>query len=337
MQAKSLFLLVFLFSTLALISPSTASAGGGLGATVTSSSDSGTSAWPKKNPQAAVATEESAVEEEATEEGQGDEVAEGEAESTEDEAATEEASGDESDEVVDAGDLKLTYSRSPEETYAEVAKMLKQTKLFEDTIAGLNKTIALPVDVQVAFEHCGQVNAFYDPAKHKISMCYELFGRFLEVFGRDEETSDEEKALNVLNTALFTFLHELGHALVDVLEIPITGKEEDAVDDLAVLFLIAGGDTGEAAVGSAMQHFAASAEEFENDFDALAFADEHSFNAQRGYSALCLVYGSDPKKHANLVGDDGLPKERAERCPEEYRMKSNNWGKLLAPFMKEQS
>lgn len=43
------------------------------------------------------------------------------------------------------------------------------------------------------------------------------------------------------------FYHEVGHALVDVLELPITGKEEDAVDQLSTYVLVEDADGGEVA------------------------------------------------------------------------------------------
>ncbi|MBI5001896.1 hypothetical protein HZC31_00760, partial [Candidatus Woesearchaeota archaeon] len=47
-------------------------------------------------------------------------------------------------------------------------------------------------------------------------------------------------ALEAIGIDAYIFLVP-GHALVDVLELPITGKEEDAVDQLSTLLLIYGG------------------------------------------------------------------------------------------------
>ena len=76
------------------------------------------------------------------------------------------------------------------------------------------------------------------------------------------------------------------------------------------------------------------AEEYETGrSEDLAFWDEHSLNGQRVYSITCLIYGSDPDSFAELVGEDGLPAERAARCPGEYKQKSRAWDRLLAPHL----
>ena len=42
----------------------------------------------------------------------------------------------------------------------------------------------------------------------------------------------------VMGNMLFVLLHELGHATVQELRIPVLGREEDAADDFAILRLL---------------------------------------------------------------------------------------------------
>ena len=67
----------------------------------------------------------------------------------------------------------------------------------------------------------------------------------------------------------------------------------------------------------------------------LDFADEHPVDEQRWFTMACLMVGSDPEKYDYLVGDDGLPEERAEACPYEYEKISESWDKLLEPHLKK--
>ena len=67
----------------------------------------------------------------------------------------------------------------------------------------------------------------------------------------------------------------------------------------------------------------------------MVFWDEHSFSKTRFYDMICLVYGSDPKKNAKMVGDDGLPAARAGRCAEEYKRANRAWLKLLQPYLNQ--
>jgi len=48
----------------------------------------------------------------------------------------------------------------------------------------------------------------------------------------------------------------------------------------------------------------------------------------------CWVYGSDPERNADLVGDDQLPQDRADGCEDEYDKMSHAWDRLLEPYLK---
>lgn len=225
------------------------------------------------------------------------------------------------------GALSVTYSEpSGESGLGEIAEVLLDSKIFDRLVAALNTILILPKDIDVHFEQCGQINAFYIPGERRIAMCYELFGQFAEIFGGDDE---EELGIEIINAAVFTFFHELGHALIHVLDIPITGREEDAADDLAALIALNMGEDGEDIVLSALSHFASMADEHESSADELAFWDEHSLDGQRAYNMACIIYGSNPEKFEDMVGDEGLPEARAERCPDEFKQKSNSWERLL--------
>lgn len=228
------------------------------------------------------------------------------------------------------GVLKIRYKNVANPELKEMAKVLKEERVFDIAIP-LSQTMRLPQDLPVTFEECGEENAFYDTETRSITMCYELFNQLGTMFA-DPEQSDEEVGEAILGAAFFIFLHEFGHSLIHLLDLPVTGKEEDAVDDFATLVLINAHE--EKAAASAISHFGTLADEYESgDSGNLAFWDEHSLNAQRVYSIACLLYGSDPEAFATLVGDDGLPEERAARCPDEYRQKSRAWDKLLGPHL----
>ena len=228
------------------------------------------------------------------------------------------------------GTLRIRYLPVKNPELRPMAKVLKEERVF-DIALPLAQAVRLPQDLPVSFEECGEENAFYNSETRSITMCYELFTQLGEMFANPDST-DEEVGEAILGAAFFIFLHEFGHGLVHLFDLPITGKEEDAVDDFATLVLInAGEDT---AAASAISHFGTLAEQYESGAsEDLAFWDEHSLNAQRVYSITCLLYGSDPEAYAELVGEDGLPEERAARCPDEYQQKSRAWDKLLAPHL----
>ena len=227
----------------------------------------------------------------------------------------------------DAGDFVLNFAEPESPTLLALAERIIATEDFPTVIQALNETISLPGDIPVSFAECEEINAFYDPAERAITMCYELFEYIQEQFlsgGLD----DDDAFSRALDANVFIFYHEVGHALINVLELPTTGKEEDAVDDLATIILIETFEGGDEAVMNAAQSFFISGSEV-TDLSELDFADEHSLDAQRFFAISCLVFGSNPSAHAALLEDGTLTPERAELCETEYPQKLDSWLVLL--------
>jgi hypothetical protein len=235
------------------------------------------------------------------------------------------------------GQLKVAYADSQNETYAAMATALKDTKVFEAIANELNEAIKLPVDLPISFEECGQINALYDPNARKIMMCYEL----LDYLARSFEGSEEEMASQIGSTAIFVTLHELGHGLIDLLQLPITGREEDVADQLATWVMLESADEGEAedvasAVLTAAVWFAGQADTSLAAVD-IPFWDVHPVEQQRFYNIVCWAYGWNAEKTAAILGDaldQALPEERRESCAEEYGKLSTALATLLAPHLR---
>lgn len=240
-------------------------------------------------------------------------------------------SAQQSKKIEDKGDIKIVYELPRDPRFLEIQQALKQSKLFDLVVASLNAKLALPRNLPTRFAECGEANAFYDPLIKSITMCYELIGAIADEFSQGSG-SDEELETATINTVLFVFFHELGHALIDILKLPVTGKEEDAVDQLASLILIESGDDGEEAALDGATWFLLQAGK--TGVDDLAFWDEHSLDAQRFYNIACWVYGRNPKKYSELVTAGLLPEPRAVQCVDEYRKMSESWMKLLSPYLK---
>lgn len=234
----------------------------------------------------------------------------------------------------DKGDFKVVYTPVKNPDYAELQKEIRDEKILEAIAADLNSTIALPVDVSITFEECGQVNAFYDPNKRRISMCYELVHHFADTFSKVAQ-SEAELDDAVSGATIFVFFHEVGHSLVHVLDLPITGKEEDAVDQLSTFVLTSESDDGEqAALNGALSFYLANQNE-ETNVENLAFWGEHSLSQQRFYNIICWVFGQNEQKYEGLVKDNILPVDRAQRCSGEFAKLAKSWSTLLEPHLKK--
>ena len=227
----------------------------------------------------------------------------------------------------DAGDFVLGFAEPESANLVALADRIIATDDFTVVTQALNETVGLPGDIPVTFRECGEINAFYDPDERAITMCYDLFEYIQQQFA-DGGLDDDEAFARALDANVFIFYHEVGHALINVLELPTTGKEEDAVDDLATIILIESFEGGDLAVLNAAQSFFLSGSEI-TDLSELDFADEHSLDSQRFFAISCLVYGSNPTAHASLVEDGTLGEERAALCEQEYPQKLDAWLTLL--------
>lgn len=127
---------------------------------------------------------------------------------------------------------------------------------------------------------------------------------------------------------LSIFYHELGHALIDVMELPVFGQEEDAADTASILLIDATFDT-ETATDIAYD----AALGFEAEADAaggrVEWSDVHGADLQRFYNLVCLFYGADPDSRDEFAEDMGLPEERADSCEEEYALAIDSWGPVF--------
>ncbi len=174
----------------------------------------------------------------------------------------------------------------------------------------------------------------YYPDVNEIIMPPEFTDFVFSVFGNSGyvDSADDARDLT-LATMAFVFVHEIGHALTNQLELPITGREEDAADQLATVIVTSAGEgAGGIALATAVLH--ALFTEDRTQFEAADFWDEHSLDEQRFFNIACWVYGSDPAQYGDAVLDTGLGEDRLVRCEDEWMQLSNSWEALLAPHVK---
>ncbi|HEV2145831.1 MAG TPA: DUF4344 domain-containing metallopeptidase [Longimicrobiaceae bacterium] len=236
--------------------------------------------------------------------------------------------------VADQGDFVVVYDTPRSAEYRQWQADLRGARVLEDVADALNRTFVLPADVRLTFAECGEANAFYDPDERRIRICYELMDDLYGVFG---ETTGSEEELNeaAWGAIYFTLYHELGHALVHLWDLPITGREEDAVDQLAAFLLTDGTEEGGKAAINGANAFLLEHDRAGGAGDPAPW-NEHSLDAQRFYNIVCWVYGRDPEGYAYLVEDGTLPPERAHLCAEEYERLDRSWAGLLSPYLKPQ-
>jgi Putative metallopeptidase len=233
--------------------------------------------------------------------------------------------------AVDSGDLRLSYHPRQKLTALTENHMVgSDPHAITKLISELNERLILPFDIDISFEECESPDAFYDPEIHQVTLCYELIDEYYDLFGeRLKDTMKRDEAVKAATVA--TFFHELGHSLVDAWQIPITGREEDAVDQLSTLVLIEATENGEQMALDGALSFKLNADVKKG---RKIYWDEHSLDEQRFFDTICLIYGHDEEKYAYLVDNGTLPEERASFCGEDYDKVKRAWRQLLTPYLK---
>lgn len=143
----------------------------------------------------------------------------------------------------------------------------------------------------------------------------------------------EEMFVFVAGNALFTLYHEGGHMLVSELGLPVLAQEEDAVDNLATVSMLAADtDDMDSYLTQAMIGWFLIAEE---TYEDLVFYDEHDLDQQRGYTILCLMVGADEDAFLDLARELGLPEERIETCGFDYDQAAESWEIVTEPYLRD--
>lgn len=162
---------------------------------------------------------------------------------------------------------------------------------------------------------------------------------FALTFGAQAQQTEEEFELEAvtfaLNNATYVLYHEIGHMLIGELDIPVLGKEEDAADNLATLFLLV--EESEAAdqvlVDSSDGWFLSDVLNQSETYEDADFYGEHSLDVQRAFQLVCLMVGSNPDVFGDVATTAGLDEERQENCAFDYDQTLTSWDTVLAPHI----
>ena len=139
----------------------------------------------------------------------------------------------------------------------------------------------------------------------------------------------------VTGNMLFVGFHELGHALVGQLRLPVLGREEDAADSFATLAMLeAGTDFSVNVLVQAARGWFLMDRRDRKEGDAFDFYDAHGLDQQRAFNIVCLMVGSDDKQFKELADWVQLPDDRRQSCRYDYENAKYSWGEVLKPHLR---
>ncbi|EGU43158.1 hypothetical protein VII00023_18359 [Vibrio ichthyoenteri ATCC 700023] len=231
--------------------------------------------------------------------------------------------------ALDTIEFKYLPPANPNEQQAQSA--IKESEI-NPLVADLANQY-FPFSQTLTVQYGGEEGPLYDPEIHTIHIPYEFYHQALQYFiaNNYQEKYGRSPQLGTIDTLLHTLLHEAGHAYIADRNIPVLGKEEDAVDNFAAIIMLEYIEGGDEATISAADMFAFESQQRPDYYDWGEYIDEHSFDLQRYFSTLCLVYGNDPKKYATLLNEieQDYLSERQQFCRYQYQAINNNWHRYL--------
>jgi hypothetical protein len=223
--------------------------------------------------------------------------------------------------------VHIEYEPPKNPDHQMLYEMLKQHQVLE-MFQHILSPFRFPVEVTIKTLGCDGLADFwfsYDDSVPTVHMCYELLQHIMKT--KPAEVTPVLKITPhdaVVGQFLFWSLHEMGHAVFHIFEVPLFGREEDAADEFSVYLLLHFGKDQahrwvEGAAYAQHQFVMGYQQNPEVQKRLEYFSATHGTPEQRFYNGLCLAYGADPVLFADVTDVGLLPKKRADHCAHEYQ------------------
>jgi len=228
--------------------------------------------------------------------------------------------------------VSVRYVPPKNPAHQEIYTELKQRGALEK-LQKLLSPFRLPRTLRISLTGCdGEADAFYED--DDITICYEYVAELVKNMPQETTPGGIKPIDTVIGPMFEISLHEFAHALFDMLELPVFGREEDAADQVAAYALLQFGESESRRLIAGTAHAYNMDERKSDQCRSMEdYADEHGTPAQRFFNVLCIAYGADTRLFGDIVSKGYLPKNRAEYCEEEYEQVQDAVDLLIIPHI----
>jgi hypothetical protein len=228
--------------------------------------------------------------------------------------------------------IRIEYVPPSNPEHQGLYEAVKERRVLEK-LQEIYGAFRLPFDLTLRTVGCdGVSNAWYQ--RGRVSVCYEYLNDVRKMMPKETSAEGVTPADAVVGQFFYVISHEMGHALFDMLDVPVFGGGEDAADQFATFIMLQfGKDQARRLVVAAAYSYRNFLTHPKVTAPLAAFSDKHSPPASRFYNMLCLAYGADSKLFGDFVDRGYLPKERASGCRREYGEVSYAFKRLIAPHL----
>lgn len=150
-------------------------------------------------------------------------------------------------------------------------------------------------------------------------------------------SSQHDRVLDfAVANSVFILRHEIGHLLINEFQLPVLGREEDAADILATLWLLRENtDEARLVLSDAIGGWFLSARGVaRKGYQNADYYDVHALDIQRSFNILCLSVGQNRSAFFRIAEQMGLGAQRRSTCRFDFRTAEKGWDRLLEPHLR---
>jgi len=232
----------------------------------------------------------------------------------------------------DSNRIRVEYVAPQNTAHQSLYEILKERRALEK-LQEIFSPFKLPIDLILRTTGCGGVvNAWYQ--RPVVTVCYEYLDEIRQTMPNVMTPAGVTPTDAVLGQFFYVFAHEIGHAVFDLLDVPLFGRGEDAADQFATYIMLQfGKDEARRLIAGAAYSYKGAVQSSTVTEPLATYSDAHGIPAQRFFNLLCIAYGSDTTLFADLVEKQYLPKKRASGCRREYGEVTFAFQKLIVPHL----
>jgi hypothetical protein len=221
--------------------------------------------------------------------------------------------------------IRVEYVPPKNPEHQNIYETVKARRTLE-TVQKIFSPFRLPVDLGIKTVACdGVANAWYqrEGKQPTVSVCYEYLQEIWKSMPKEMMAAGVTQADAICGQLFFAMAHELGHAMFDIFDVPVFGRQEDAADQFAAFIMLQfGGEQSRRLIQGAAYAYYDYVKNFKEKpkvtVPLVAFSSDHGTPEERYFSLLCTAYGHDDKLFAAVVEKEYLPQSRAKKCKFEY-------------------
>ena len=225
----------------------------------------------------------------------------------------------------------IAYVEPTNPAQMDLYEKLKGHQLLEKMQAFLSP-IKMPIRIMMRTKTCGVANA--DFTKDTITVCYEYF-EIIKKYAPKMVRAGLTPMDAMIGPTVDVFLHELGHGILRVLDVPFFGREEDVADYIATYLLLSfcKPDARRLILGASFMADNEIMEEQGKMPELRVLADAHSLPVQRFFNRWCMAYGADQETFSDAMELGMLPPGRVKWCRCEWSTNEDAFKRLIEPYI----